>query len=102
MAVLVAGCATHKSQSEAPYVGTWYAQGRDPSLTWRLSENGGYGEGTGFVTPSTDQGSWKAEKGELVITKKGDGQQRVKAKVVGDTMTVDEPGGPLIFMRVAH
>ena len=101
---LIAGCASRNNQIEGPYIGTWYAQGRDPSLTWKLAENGAYGEGTGFITPETDDGSWSVEDGQLIIRKKSDGekeQKRLKAKVVGNTMTVDQPGGPLILTRVA-
>jgi hypothetical protein len=101
---LIAGCASRKNQTEGPYIGTWYAQGRDPSLTWKLAEDGGYGEANGFVTPETNDGSWSVEDGDLIINKKSDGDgkpQHLKAKVVGNTLTVDQPGGPLIFTRVA-
>ncbi len=101
---LIAGCVSRNNQTEGPYIGTWYAQGRDPSLTWRLADDGGYGQANGFVTPDANQGSWSVEDGELIIVKKTDGdgvKERLKAKVVGNTMTVDQPGGPLIFTRVS-
>ena len=98
---LIAGCASRNNQNEGPYIGTWYAQGRNPSLTWKLAPDGSYGEGQGFVTPATDDGTWSVKDGQLILKKSGDGQQQLKANVVGDTLTVDQPDGPLIFTRVA-
>jgi hypothetical protein len=102
MMALTTGCAPSRdNEYERPYIGTWYAQGQDPSLTWRLSKDGGFGEDNGFVTPATDDGEWRVDRGQLIVRKDGAPQKTAKVTVIGDTLTVEEDGKTTIFTRIA-
>ena len=103
---LIAGCTSRNNMFERPYIGTWYAQGQETSYTWKLEEDGDFGEGKGYVTPDAKGGSWHVDKGnELVVTTKVDGktvEQRGRAKVVGNTMTVEKADGTIIFTKIGE
>ena len=99
---LVTGCGSSRDNAqERAYIGTWYAQGQDPSFTWRLDKAGDFGQDPGYVTPETDDGSWRVDRGELILRKADKTEERAKAKVVGDTMTVEQDGKTIIFTRIS-
>ena len=100
---LIAGCASRDNPYEREYIGIWYSQGQDPSLTWKLEDDGDFGRGEGYVKVDAEQGSWRVDRGELILTQRKDGkrvEERVKARVIGNTLTVDKDGKTLIFTRV--
>jgi hypothetical protein len=99
-AMLVGCTPSRDNKYEGPYIGTWYAQGQESSFTWRLDKSGDFGEDPGFVTPVTDDGTWRVDRGELILRKADKTEERVKANVVGNTMTVEQDGQTIIFTRI--
>lgn len=99
---LIAGCSGSRDNPyERDYIGTWYAQGQNSSsFSWRLDKSGDFGEEPGFVMPRTDDGTWRADRGELILRKKDKTEERIKAQVVGNTMTVEKDGKTYIFTRI--
>jgi hypothetical protein len=101
----IAGCASRNNKYERDYIGTWYAQGQDSSFTWKLDADGDFGQAKGFVTPKTDDGSWRVDRGQLIIQRRQDGKKqetRAKASVVGNTLTIEEDGRTTVFTKIGE
>ena len=72
----ISGCASRRDNyAERPYIGTWYAQGQENSYTWKLDSDGSFGKSTGYVTPKTDDGSWRVDRGDLILNVKDRGKK---------------------------
>lgn len=99
----VTGCGGRNiSTSEQKYVGAWFSQGEEQSFSWRLADDGTFGEGKGFTTPAPDDGEWRVEGDTLVLTRTKDGkevEERYKISANATQLTVDQGGKFMVFTR---